>query len=124
MEQIIAPLTKIGRFLIAIPSALFGVFHFLGASDMADMVPIPGGIIWVYITGVALLAAAGSIIMQKKARLSAALLGILMLIFALAVHLTGAIAGGDSGQMSTIMLLKDLMIAGGALVYASTQAPD
>jgi len=39
----------------------------------------------------------------------------------LAIHLPGVMAGGDSGQMSMMSLLKDLAIAGGALVYASTQ---
>ena len=44
-----------------------------------------------------------------------------LLIFVFAIHLPGALAGGDSGQMSMMSLLKDLAIAGGALVYASTQ---
>ena len=62
MEQIIGSLTKIGRFLLAIPMAVFGVLHFMAADNMAPMVPIPGGVIWVYVTGVALIAAAVSAI--------------------------------------------------------------
>ena len=87
METVISPLTKIGRFLLAIPMAIFGIFHFMGAEGMAKMVPVPGGVIWVYVTGVALIAAAAAIIMQKKARLAAALLAILLLVFVLIIHL-------------------------------------
>ena len=121
MEQIIGPLTKIGRFLLALPMAVFGILHFIGADGMAGMVPIPGGVIWVYITGIALIAAAVSIIIQKKARLASTLLAILLLIFVFAIHLPGVMAGGDGGQMSMMSLLKDLAIAGGALIYAGTQ---
>ncbi len=121
MEQIIGPLTKLGRFLLAAPMAIFGILHFMAADAMGGMVPLPGGVIWVYITGVALIAAAVSIIIQKKARLAATLLAILLLIFVFAIHLPGAMKGGDSGQMSMMSLLKDLAIAGGALVYAGTQ---
>lgn len=121
MEQIIGPLTKLGRFLLAIPMAIFGILHFMAADSMAPMVPIPGGVIWVYVTGVALIAAAVSIIIQKKARLASTLLAVLLLIFVFAIHLPGAMAGGDGGQMSMMSLLKDLAISGGALIYAGTQ---
>lgn len=121
MEQIIGPLTKLGRFLLAVPMVIFGILHFMAADAMAGMVPLPGGVIWVYVTGIALIGAGVSIIIQKKARLASTLLAILLLIFVFAIHLPGALAGGDSGQMSMMSLLKDLAIAGGALVYASTQ---
>ena len=121
MEQLIGPLTKLGRFLLAVPIVIFGILHFMAADAMAGMVPLPGGAIWVYVTGIALIAAGVSIIIQKKARLASTLLAVLLLIFVFAIHLTGALAGGDSGQMSMMSLLKDLAIAGGALVYASTQ---
>lgn len=124
MEAIIGPLTKIGRFLLAIPMAIFGILHFMAADSMAGMVPIPGGAIWVYVTGIALIAAAVSIIIQKKSRLAASLLAVMLLIFVLAIHLPGVLAGGDGGQMSMMSLLKDLAIAGGALIYAGTQAID
>jgi uncharacterized membrane protein YphA (DoxX/SURF4 family) len=101
--------------------AIFGILHFMAADGMSGMVPLPGGVIWVYITGLSLIAAASSIIIQKKARLASTLLAILLLIFVFAIHLPGALKGGDSGQMSMMSLLKDLAIAGGALIFASTQ---
>lgn len=124
MEQIIGPLTKLGRYFLAVPMAIFGIFHFLSADQMAGMVPLPGGAIWVYLTGLALLAAAVAIITSRKARLASTLLAILLLVFVLAIHLPSVMAGGDSGQMSLMSLLKDVALAGGALVFASTQPID
>jgi putative oxidoreductase len=121
MEMLTSTLTKIGPYLIAIPAAIFGILHFMGADMMAGMVPIPGGAVWVYITGAALIALAISVILRKKTRLAATLLGVMLLIFVLAIHLPGTIAGGDGGQMSMMSMLKDLMIAGGAFTYAGTQ---
>lgn len=86
---------------------------------MAGMVPIPGGVIWVYLTGVALIAAAVAILIDKKAKLASFLLAVLLLVFVLTIHLKGAM-GGD--QMAMASLLKDLAIAGGALVFAGTKA--
>lgn len=111
---------KAGKYLLAIPMAVFGLFHFMGADAMAGMVPsyIPGGVIWVYVTGAALIAAAVAILIGKKAKLASVLLAALLVVFVLTIHLGGAL-GGD--QMSTASLLKDLAIAGGALVFAGTQ---
>jgi putative oxidoreductase len=124
MEAVLSPLSKISKFLIAIPAALFGVFHFMVAEKMAGMVPIPGGIIWVYLTGVALIAAAVAIIIGKKARMAATLLGVLILIFALTIHLPSVMGGGDGGMESMPQLLKDLMISGGIITLAGNQAKD
>lgn len=112
-------LPKIGRFLYAIPMAIFGVMHFMMAEMMAGMVPIPGGVVWVYVTGVALIAAAVSIISGKHAPLAANLLGLMLLVFAVSIHLM-ALIGGDQAAMS--MVLKDTALAGGAFVLAGVLA--
>lgn len=104
-------LPLIGKFCYAIPMILFGVFHFGGADSMKGMVPIPGGVLWVYVTGVALVAAGVSIIIGKKAKLATQLLGLMLLIFAMSIHLPGAMGGND---MSMATFLKDLALAGGA----------
>ena len=54
------------RIIYAIPFAIFGLMHFMKGGDMAGMVPsfIPGGIFWVYLVGVALIAAAVAIIIK------------------------------------------------------------
>jgi uncharacterized membrane protein len=111
---------KTGKYLLAIPLAIFGLFHFISGPAMAAMVPavIPGGVLWVYLTGVALVAAAAAIITDKMAKLAGVLLAVLLLVFVLAVHLKGAMAGD---QVATASLLKDIAIAGGALVFAGTR---
>lgn len=108
--------TIVARLLFALPMLIFGIFHFLSAGDMAGMVPIPGGVFWVYLTGLALIAAAIAIIIQKMGKLAAMLLALMLVIFALTIHLPGAM--GDGGQTSVQNLLKDLALAGGALGFA------
>lgn len=112
-------LPKIGRFLYAIPMAGFGVLHFMMGDAMAGMVPIPGGVVWVYVTGVALLAAAVSIVAGKHAVLATRLLGLMLLIFAGSIHLV-ALLGGDQAAMSN--LLKDTALAGGAFILSGVLA--
>lgn len=110
-------LPTVGKFLYAIPMAVFGILHFMMAGAMAGMVPsfVPGGVIWVYITGVALIAAAVAILINKHAVLAAQLLGVMLLIFALSIHLV-AVMGGDQAAMS--MVLKDTALAGGAFILS------
>lgn len=107
---------KVGRYLFALPFGIFGLFHFMNAGQMAGMVPIPGGVFWVYLTGIALLAACISILFEKKARLACILLGVMLLIFVLTIHLPGVL--GEGGQTAMTMLLKDTVMAGGAWVLA------
>ena len=127
----------VGRFLFAIPFLLFGGMHFAFGGQMADMVPIPLGLLWVYFTGAALIAASISIMIGKKDKLATGLLGLMLVLFAFMVHLPGmteaqsmaaaAIEGSDaalqaqeraSGYMSNI--LKDLALAGASWMYAGS----
>lgn len=114
-------LLGLGKYLFALPFAVFGLFHFMGADGMAGMVPLPGGVIWVYLTGVGLIAAAVSIIIGKMDKLATFLLGVMMLAFVFMVHMKGAMAGD---QMAMISVLKDLALAGGAWLYAGHLAKD
>lgn len=111
-------LTTIGRYVYALPFAVFGIFHFMNAGQMAGMVPIPGGAFWVYLTGLAFLAFSVSLIIETKVHLAGILLGIMLLIFVLSIHLP-AIVGGEM-QPSMTNLLKDLALAGGAWYIAGT----
>jgi len=115
-----------GRYIMVLPALIFGVMHFMNAKGMAGMVPIPGGEIWVYITGLAMIAAAVSIIIGKFDKLAAALLGLLMLIYALSIHLPGVMGAVEEAQKAMYMgnLLKDLGLAGGAWIYASAMSKD
>lgn len=114
--------TTVARILFAVPFGIFGLLHFMGGQNMTGMVPswIPGGVFWVYLTGLALLAAAVSIIIQKKAKLASLLLSAMLGIFVLTIHLPGAMGAANemAMMMSMSSLLKDMALAGAALAYA------
>ena len=113
--------TTVARYLFALPFGIFGVIHFIQGSNMADYVPIPGGVIWVYVVGVALLAACVSIIIEKYTKLACLLLALLLIIFVLSIHLPGVINAPDDAAQGAAMssLLKDAALAGGALILAN-----
>ena len=109
------------RVIFAIPFAVFGVMHLMAADKMQGMVPsyVPGGVIWVYITGALLILGAAGFIINRSVRISAYLLGALMLIFILTIHLPVVIGGDQNGMGS---LLKDLSMMAGAL-YIGGSSP-
>jgi putative oxidoreductase len=111
---------NLGRYFLAIPLAVFGYYNLTDATSAVSRVPhwLPGGTFWVYLIGVCLIVAAISIAIGKYAKLASVLVALLMLVFVLTVYLP-KVMDGDSNSM--IGLLKDLAIAGGALVYAGTQ---
>lgn len=113
-------LYSIGRFLYAIPFVVFGFFHLSKGSQMAGLVPpyVPGGVFWVYLTGVALMAAGISIIMNKFTKISTLLLGILLLIFVLTIHLPG-LSNPQTMQMAMAGFMKDTMLAGAAFMFSA-----
>ena len=108
---------NLGKYIFAIPFAIFGVMHFMNADAMAAMAP--GGVAMVYITGLGLVAAAVSIIIGKIDKLASVLLALMLILFVVLIHLPGVMSG-DEAQMMTSMpnVLKDLGLAGGALIYA------
>ncbi|HQU60413.1 MAG TPA: hypothetical protein PLU64_14510 [Saprospiraceae bacterium] len=108
-----------GKYLFAIPFAIFGLFHFMGAEDMKGLAF--GSSILVYLTGAALIAATVSMLIGKLDKLATVLLSAFLLLMVFLVWLKGA-SGGD--QTATSMLLKDLMLAGAAMMYAKYVAKD
>ncbi|MFY0626636.1 MAG: DoxX family membrane protein [Reichenbachiella sp.] len=102
----------IGKYLIISPSIVFGIFHLMNAKKMAKMVPnfLPEPQLWVYLTGLCLIAGGVAILIGKKAKLAAHLMGLLILTFVIFVHFPGAI---DGQPMPIGMLLRDLSMIGG-----------
>ncbi len=107
------------RILFALPMMVFGALHFMNAQAMSALVPsfVPGGVIWVYLTGLALLAASVAILANRFAVWASLLLGILLLSFALTVHLPG-VMNPDTMAMSLPNLLKDTALSGAAFAFA------
>ena len=110
--------TTVARYLYAIPFGVFGVIHFMKGPDMAGYVPafIPGGIFWVYLVGVALIAACVCIVIEKYTKLACLLLALLLIIFVLTIHVPGVFEDMDANMPN---LLKDTALAGGALILAN-----
>ncbi|MBK8517907.1 MAG: DoxX family protein [Saprospiraceae bacterium] len=101
-----------GKYLFAVPFGIFGILHFISADQLASMAP--GGKPMVYIAGIALIAAAVSIIIGKLDKLASLLLALLLILLILphAQNLST-----DESQFGNI--LKNISLAGGALMYAS-----
>ncbi len=115
----------LGKYLFAVPFAIFGIMHLMNADSMAGMAPFGGSII-VYITGLCLIAAAVSIIIGKYDKLATALLGLFLLLTALLVHAKGLSNAADAGASAAAMggLLKDIMLAGAAWMYSASLSKD
>ena len=111
-------MSKIAIIAYSMVIIIFGVTHFFNTEAMRAFVPafVPGGGVWVYITGALLIAAGIAILINKQTRLAGILLAILLLSFALTIHLPKLLSGGDSavGQ-----IMKDIGLAAGALLIAS-----
>lgn len=113
----------VARILYAVPFAVFGLMHFMNLEDMTGMIPgwMPFPAFWVIITGIALILAAVSILIEKKTKLACLLLGIMLLIFVLTLHLP-MVVGGEMDAMQS--LLKDLSLAGAAWYIAGNYSDD
>lgn len=118
-------ITKLGKWLFLVPFVVFGLFHFMNGDKMTGMVPawLPGGVIWVYLTGAAQWAFVASVILGKYDKLAAVLLAVMLVLFVLLIHL-GGMSNPDLAQASMGNLLKDIGLAGGALMYAGYLSRD
>jgi len=118
-----ATISKIGTIFYALVIGFFGLNHFLYGTGMAKMVPrfLPGGEIWVYLTGAALLLAAISFLINKYTRLAGLLLALFLLLIVLTVHLPAVLNAPDDGsrRFPMVNLIKDTGLAAAALLVAS-----
>lgn len=118
-------LHKLGRYFFAVAILAFGVQHFVYARFGAGLGPpwFPGRPLWAYLTGVALLAAGVAILVGKKARVAAALLGTMLFLFFLLLHVSRVTARlHDPGPWTSGF--EVLALSGGALLLAGTAPRD
>ena len=107
----------LARVLLGIPFIVFGVMHLMAADNMAGMVPewLPGGVIWIYITGLANIFVGACIASNKMMPMAGNLGALLMTAYIIIVHAPGL--GNEATQMNAMSgLLKDIGLAGGALL--------
>jgi putative oxidoreductase len=116
-------ISKIGTIFYALVIGFFGINHFIVGTGMQKMVPtfLPGGVVWVYITGACLIAAAIAFLVNKQVRLAGFLLCLFLLLIVLTVHLPAVLAAPDAGARRFPMtnLIKDTGLAAAALLVAA-----
>lgn len=111
---------SIGRILFGITFFVFGILHIMNADKMGAYIPsfIPGGVFWVYLTGLGMIAAAVSFAMNKMVKLSGILLAAMLLIFILTIHIPHMF-NPSMMQMTMGNLLKDFGLMAAAIYIAS-----
>ncbi|HEY4290740.1 MAG TPA: hypothetical protein VGN00_26755 [Puia sp.] len=115
-------ISKIGTIFYALVIGFFGLNHFLNGTGMQKMVPsfLPGGVVWVYITGSCLLAAAIAFLINRQVRLAGLLLALFLLLIVVTVHLPAVLNAPDDGsrRFPMVNLIKDTGLAAAALLVA------
>jgi uncharacterized membrane protein len=115
-------ISKIGTIFYALVIGFFGLNHFMNGTGMAKMVPsfLPGGVVWVYITGSCLLAAAIAFLVNRQVRLAGLLLALFLLLIVVTVHLPAVLNAPDDGsrRFPMVNLIKDTGLAAAALLVA------
>lgn len=103
--------------------AVFGLLHLGPLEFSLPYIPsyLPFPAFWVYFSGTALIAFSVSAWVGKRDKLAALLLALMMFLFVVLIHITGAIAE-DFG--SVIGIFRDTTVMGTALMYADKFAKD
>ena len=115
---------RVGIVLYALVIGFFGVNHFLNGTGFQNTIPsfLPYHIFWVYLTGVALIAAAISFLTGKQTKLAGLFLFAYLIIIVLTIHLPAVMHSEGSPIISIALtnLVKDTGLAGAALMIAGT----
>ncbi len=127
-------LTAVGRVFVTAALVLFGVEHFLHpmglpgvplVKQMPAWVPVP--VVIDYLTGAALLAAAGSVVLGKHTRTVAAYVGAWLLFLILTIYgpvLVGALSSPNGGtQLEGVNYFADTLLFTGAILALASAAP-
>jgi uncharacterized membrane protein len=111
-----------GRLFFAIPLAVFSTEHFTLTRFIVILVPswIPWHLFWVYLVGVALMAAALSITVKKHSELAATLLGIMFFLFVALMDIPG-VAAHPRDRFAWALAFRELSFSGGAFAFAGAQ---
>src|SRR5438270_10446578 len=83
-------LARLGRIFFAISIGVFGIQDLMQGKWKGGIPPVPpwtpGGHMFVYITGAILIAISISLLLNKEARLSATILGLICVLCVLFLH--------------------------------------
>ena len=114
--------SRIAIAVLAIVMIVFGIHHFRYPENMLVYVPayLPGGVIWVYIVGVAFILAGVAFLINRFVSLAGYLLAALLITFVLTIHWPNHRDAGnlEMRQMAFVNMLKDTALAAFALYVA------
>lgn len=116
-------IATLGKWLFALPMAIFGFLHFGPAEFTLHYVPdwLPFPAFWVYLSGIALMLFTLAFILGRKDRLAGWLLALELLLFVVLIHLPTMVDGDFLGVIATF---RDTAMAGAALLFAEGFARD
>ncbi len=103
----------------AAPLGVFGAEHLTDAADIMQLIPawMPAHLFWAYFVGVALIAAALSLSLQRYLRLTGLLVALMFFLFVLMMHIPGVVAN-PRDRFSWAIAFRDLSFGAGALALA------
>jgi len=116
-------LTKLGRFFFAIPLIVFAIEYLARGRWLGGMPPVPpwthGEHIFSYVTGAALLVLGISLLINKEARLSATILGLLFMFSVVFLHAARHFSGIIHDGNIRTRAFETLALGGAAFVLAA-----
>ncbi|HWG49682.1 MAG TPA: hypothetical protein VN669_08315 [Candidatus Acidoferrales bacterium] len=127
-------LVSVGRVCVTLAVIVFGVLHFLYPTGLPG-VPlqkqlalwIPGRVVIDYLTGAALLAAAGSVVLRSKGRTVTTCLGawllLMLLIIYLPVMITALLQPAIGTKVEGINYFFDTLLFTGAIFALASATP-
>jgi uncharacterized membrane protein len=114
-------LAVIGRILFALPFGIMGLNHFLMKDIFLGMMSsfIPGGAYTILITGILLIIASISIMLNKYVKIACYWLAGMLFLFIVTIHIPGLFETDPKiASLALIELLKDTSLMGGAIMLA------
>lgn len=128
MDKIPGINIKSARFLFAIAMIAMGIEHFIFGDFIAGRAPawpqgIPGRLVWAYLSGVTLILAGITILLEKRARMTVMLAAAIIFVWSGLRNLPGLIMHPQSG-LDWANTGKSLAISGGAFIVAATFPPE
>lgn len=115
----------LGRVFVPASLAAFGGEHLVSAHGLSQMVPtwMPAHLFVAYFVGIALFAAAASIVSTRLIRVAAPLLGTMFFIFVLALHIPRVVEH-PADRFAWAVVTRDLTFGLGAWTLAAMWAGD
>lgn len=117
-------ISGIGKYLFGFAFIIFGFIHLLNAQALTTTIQPPGGVVFIYITGLAMLLAGVAVLIGRKDAVATFLLGLLLLTYTLMVYFPIVVQSGGTDTNATSNLLKDLALAGSLFIYSRSAAKD